>query len=616
MVLSTMREKTKIVMLVLAVAFVGWLVFDVGMGVTGQRTGGRDVGSVNGHPISVEQWNEAYRVAYESNRAQNPGVVMSRDDERDLENQTWGDLVDAELLREEYARHGIAVTDREIADAVRAYPPQQIQQAPDFQTNGRFDPAKYARFLASNNEQTREFLLAMEARWRQDLPRFKLLQEVTSDIFVPDDQLWQIWRDSHDSVWVRLLVIRPDQAVADASVHVTDEDLTAYYNAHKTDFQRPARARVSFVGLIKLPSPYDSAQVMAKAQALRDSIVHGASFEDIARSESADSATRDSGGMLGTFAKGRAEPGFDQAVWRTPVGQVSEPTPTGSGVHLIKVERRTADSARARQILLHWGRIGARLDTLEARADSLDKYAAEQNDPAALDSIAKWMGLPIQRGPLVPQVVQGVPYVLGRYRIPDIGVWAFDARPGETSPVIETEGAYYVFRLDSTYAAGVPPLAEIKNQVRAAVVERKKHDAALQIARDAERRLNSGQTMDQVAADMHLTTLPIGPFTRVSNVAILGQATGAIGTAFRLRVGERSGLLDNNGALFFMQVDKIARADSAAWRAQMDQQRGQITSAARQARVQQYMDGLRRAARIKDNRAEVLRPAARDTTRG
>ena len=32
--LRTMREKTKIIMLILAVAFVGWLVFDVGMGVT------------------------------------------------------------------------------------------------------------------------------------------------------------------------------------------------------------------------------------------------------------------------------------------------------------------------------------------------------------------------------------------------------------------------------------------------------------------------------------------------------------------------------------------------------------------------------------------------------
>ena len=49
--LSTMRENTKIIMLILAVAFVGWLVFDVGMGGTGRgELQTQDVGSVNGKP--------------------------------------------------------------------------------------------------------------------------------------------------------------------------------------------------------------------------------------------------------------------------------------------------------------------------------------------------------------------------------------------------------------------------------------------------------------------------------------------------------------------------------------------------------------------------------------
>jgi len=607
--LSTMREKTKIVMLILAVAFVGWLVFDVGMGVSGRRTGSQNVGSVDGTPITVQEWNDAYRVAYEEQRQQNPGVTLDREDERDLENQVMDQLVTNDLLREEYARRGITVTDNEIADAVRQYPPQEIMQAPDFQSQGHFDPAKYERFLASNNEQTREYLLAMEQRWREDLPRFKLLQEVTSDIFVPDAQLWQIWRDQHDSVWVKLLVIRPDQAVADASVHVTDDDVRAYYDAHKDDFRRPARARLSFVAVIKLPTPVDSAQVIARAQQLRDSILHGASFADIARTESADSATRDSGGSLGTFAKGRMVPAFDHAVWSLPIGQVSEPVETPFGVHLIEVQRRTADSATARHILLKWGRMGARLDTLEARADSLDKYAAEQTDPTALDSVAKWMSLGINHG---PPLIQGQPYILGNYRIPDVGIWAFEAHVGETSAVIENSGAFYVFRLDSLSAAGVPPLADIKDEVRQAVVEQKKLDAARQIGNDAEHRLASGQTFEQVSDALRLSVLPVGPFTRTGNVPVLGAATAPIGTAFRLRVGERSGLLENDGVLFFMRVERLVRADSAAWRAQIDQQRSRVIQAARQVRVQNYLAALRRAANVKDDRASVLRPSTQD----
>lgn len=227
--LSTMREKTKIVMLVLAVAFVGWLVFDVGMGVSGQSTGtAPDVGSVNGRPIRYQTWLEAYRQISDQARAQNPGAAFTREEQRELENQAFESLVQAELLRDEYRRRGIVVTDREIADAVRQFPPAEVTQAPDFQTDGRFDPAKYERFISSRTEQTRQFLLAMEARYREELPRYKLLQHITGDIYVSDAKLWQIWRDSHDSITVRAVVIRSATAVADASVRVTDEELRRY----------------------------------------------------------------------------------------------------------------------------------------------------------------------------------------------------------------------------------------------------------------------------------------------------------------------------------------------------------------------------------------------------
>jgi len=39
--------------------------------------------------------------------------------------------------------------------------------------------------------------------------------------------------------------------------------------------------------------------------------------------------------------------------------------------------------------------------------------------------------------------------MLGDYRIPDVSVWAFETPVGETSPVIDGDAGYYVFRLDS-----------------------------------------------------------------------------------------------------------------------------------------------------------------------
>jgi peptidyl-prolyl cis-trans isomerase D len=603
--LRTMREKTKIIMLILAVAFVGWLVFDVGMGVTGrsQSASSQNVGSVDGSPIRYQEWLQTYQTLSEQERQRNPGQALTREDQKALENGAFEQLIEAHLLNAEYRRRGVVVSDREILDAARRYPPEEITTAKDFQTDGRFDPQKWERFLQSGTQP--DFLAALELRYREELPRLKLMEQVTSDIYVPDAKLWTIYRDQHDSVTVKALVVRPDEAVADASVHITPQDLEAYYNAHKDELRLPARATLSYVGIPKLPGTVDSIMAMNRARALRDSIVKGADFAAVAGRESADSGTRSQGGQLPTFGRGQMTPAFEQAAFKAPVGQVTQPVVTPFGIHLIKVEQRTADSVHARHILIPIARTGARLDTLEARADSLDRLAGEQTEQGALDSVATKMALDIQHtGPLY----EGQPVILGRYRIPDVGVWAYEAKRGETSPVIETSGAYYVFRLDSLAPAGIPQLSEVETQVRAAVLREKKRVAAEAIAVDAERRLAGGQTLEQVAEALRLPIQTLGPFTRTSTVPVLGTATEAVGVAFRLRVGERSRMLSGAQGYVFLEPTRRVRTDSAAFEKQKEDERLSVIRAARQVRIQSYLDALRREAKVVDNRATVLRP--------
>ena len=607
--LRTMREKTKIIMLILAVAFVGWLVFDVGMGVTGRSQGAntRDLGSVNGHPIKYQDWLQAYNSTVDQARQRNPGQSLTREEQKSLEDYAFEQLVEAGILQDAYKRRGIVVTDEEVRDAALRYPPEEITSARDFQTNGKFDAAKWQRFLASGTQP--EFLAALEARYRSELPRLKLLEAVTADIYAPDTKLWRIYRDQHDSVAVKALVVNPDVAVADASVRVTPQDLETWYAANQDSLKLPAAAWVSYVTISKAPLAVDSQAAMQLARAVRDSIVRGAAFADLAKTESADSASRAQGGELGTFGRGQMTPAFEQAAFKLPVGQISPPVVTPFGIHLIKVEKRTKDSVTARHILIPIMRTGARLDTLESRADSLDRMGAEQTDPAALDSVARKMKLTIQRaGPLF----QGQPVVLGSDRVPDISIWAFEGKKGETSQVIETNANYYVFRLDSSAAAGIPPLSAAQARVRAAVLEQKKRAAAEAIANDAARRLAAGQTLEQVAQALRLPVQTVGPFTRTGSVAVLGAASEAIGVAFRLRVGEHSGLLQGPDGFFLMEPTRRVRADSAAFEKQKDDERAGVIRAARQVRVQAYLDALRREAKVVDNRAAVFKPQAAD----
>src|SRR5881296_1063279 len=61
--MRSMRQMSKYIFYVLAIAFIGWLVFDVGMGITGRSTGatGDVVLKVNGQEVHYAQWQQVYQ---------------------------------------------------------------------------------------------------------------------------------------------------------------------------------------------------------------------------------------------------------------------------------------------------------------------------------------------------------------------------------------------------------------------------------------------------------------------------------------------------------------------------------------------------------------------------
>lgn len=77
-----------------------------------------------------------------------------------------------------------------------------------------------------------------------------------------------------------------------------------------------------------------------KAKELREKIVGGADFAEVAKENSTDPGSKEQGGLLGYFTKGQMVPEFEAAVVKMHKGEVSEPIKTGFGWHVIKLEDR------------------------------------------------------------------------------------------------------------------------------------------------------------------------------------------------------------------------------------------------------------------------------------
>ncbi len=600
--MQAFRNAAKPVVYLITITFLAWLIVDLS-GITGN--GGlltkTNVGSINGNTVDARIYQQAVQQAI-TQRQQQSGKSLGLEETEQVRNEVWDQFVQNAVITDQIAKHNLSVNTDEIADAIRNVPPQEVRALPDFQTAGKFDLGKYQRWLASPVGQ--QAVPVLEARYRDEILQSKLLRNVTADIFLSDAALWERYKDQHEQVRISLTAIIARNAVPDSAVTVTSAEVETYYTAHKDEFKRPPTAYLSFVSVPRRIDASDSAAALARAKALRAEIVGGAPFAEVAKRESSDTGSARNGGDLGEFGRGAMVAAFDQAAFALPLNTLSEPVLTDFGYHLIEVTKRTTDKVTARHVLIPVELAGAHRDLVDRQADSLERLAAEHLDPAALDTAARSLKLPIgQTGP----VQEGTRVLLGTYVIPDAGTWAFQAKVGETSPVIDGDAAFYVFRVDSVEAAGTPPLANVTRAVISVVADKKKEAKAKQIGEELIRRLTTGLLLPAVSKALGLPNREFPLFSRVNPPLTVPTVIGA---AFGLAKGKPSPVIETADGLYVIEVLERVPADSAAFTRDKDQIRADMIRAAKQERVRQYLAALRADAKIKDERAGLQRTNA------
>ncbi|MGH7631352.1 MAG: peptidyl-prolyl cis-trans isomerase [Gemmatimonadales bacterium] len=567
----------------------------------GNLTSATDVGSVNGESIDARVFESEVQRVIDARQRQTQ-ASLGLDDYEAIRNEVWNEFVTEGLLRDEYARRGIQVSDDEIFEAIRINPLPEFYRLPEFQTDSQFDLGKYQKWLGSS--VALQFVPTMEAQYRTQIERAKLIRAITADVYLSDAALWERYRDQHEKVKIGLAAIVPRNAVPDSAVTASAQEIEQYYRAHREELERPKTIYSSFVAIPRIPDASDTAAARARADSLRKEILGGRPFDEVARLESADTVSGRQGGDLGEWTRGAFDPAFDSAAFSMPLRKLSEPVLTQFGFHLIEVISRKGDKAEARHILIPIELVGAHRDRLDAQADSLERLAAEQSDPAALDTVARALKLEIRQA---QPLRAGEKMRAGILTLPDAGAWAARAKEGEIGPIIETPLAMYLFRADSITEAGVPPLARVRDEVAQRVRDAKKATVAREIAKRLLQRLEAGATLAAAADSLTLPYDVFGPFSRTDPPI---SSPVVVGAAFGVDSGKASGVIEARDGLYLLEVLDRTPADSAAFTTELDQFRLQTLQQVRQERVQNFVAGLRSSADIEDNRAKLYQRSA------
>ena len=589
-----MRENTKWIMLVTAFAFVGLMVFQWGMDITG-RSGLSigEIGSVNGTPVQYEAFNQAYRSLYDQIQASQEDPVTTQQ-VSDIEDAAWDEVVNQVLIRQELDRRGIVVTDDELLTAARFSPPPEFQTSPAFQTDGLFDIQKYQDFLASPTVDDL-MLLQLEMYYRDVIPRSKLMRQVSSDLYITDAALWDEYRDRNEQISVRYVALNPAQRIADSLVTVTPAEVSQYYDDHEDEFAIPAQATVRAVVIDKTPTPEDTLAMGELAAELRQRIIDGEGFEDMVLQPGVGAGSGD----LGWFTRESMPADFADAAFAATAGELTEPVRTSFGYHVIEVQDQTEDSIQARHILVPFARTEESELALLTLADSLEALGESRT----LAEAALSLGLGVETAYLSAEFA----FVAGAGQVGEGSDWAFEeALVGDVSPVLETRQAFYMLELVEVRDAGAISLDDARGSIEQTVRGEKKVQQAKAEGEEIVARVRAGTALADIAEENGLEIQAAGPYTRLDFVPGIGRLNAAVGAGFGLNIGDVSGAVEANNNVFLVELADYFPADTTAFEDERLALRDELLGLAQQNRLQDWLQGLREVARIIDRRDEVL----------
>jgi len=153
----------------------------------------------------------------------------------------------------------------------------------------------------------------------------------------------------------RLLASMYEEESLAKSVKASQPEIDEYMKAHPEEQVHARHILISVKSADEVKSPdaaegLDKPQARAKAEEVLKRVKAGENFEALAKEYSTDPGSKESGGDLGWFGKGRMVPEFEKAAFALQPGQISDIVESPFGFHIIKVEeRRNGDPQSAGQ---------------------------------------------------------------------------------------------------------------------------------------------------------------------------------------------------------------------------------------------------------------------------
>jgi parvulin-like peptidyl-prolyl isomerase len=597
--MQALRDNMKIIIWITAIIFlVGFGILELGGVLDSGRTGQAPAGiiaEINGQPVRMDAFSNTYNgMLRKLNRELQPG------EDAYVREQAWQMLVRNTLMAQEARRHGIGATPEEIKMALRVAPPEVITEAEGFKTNGQFDYRKYLAEL--ENPNSRVPWAQVEALVAETLPVQKLQEVVIAAAKVSEGDIRERFALQNERLKVRVLQFPPDSFSVDTT-RIGDAELQAYYKAHPEEFSGPREVKV---GVLLVPRKPDDSDVAAVRERLRGVLEEARatpdSFPKLALTYS-DVPTPQVAGDPGTerFVDDM-EPAIRNGLRNVAPGQVSDIVQDERGLHIFLVVKREIDPASKREkvtfreIVMHVTPGPNAVRAIRELATKARKEAEREGfgPVATRHGFRTFESLWFSMGQSGNQLLD---------RFPEVEAWMFQARVGSISRAVPSENGWFFFKIVDRRDEGVRPLDKIRTDVKVAVIRSMKLDRAREAAAAARAALAAG-TVDETAALAHHGRAVVAEAVLRNGFlgSIGAREARVVGTLFAAPTGVWSQPLTGDGGVYVALVETHTTPTEEEFRSKEQQIRETLLNERRQALYTEWLQDVRRRAKIKDYR--------------
>jgi len=598
MVMNKMREHTKTFLIILILAFVGTIIFDWGMDVTGIKQRPNVAGEVNGVEIMYDQYYNSIRQMMDVRRQQGT-EDFSDNDIAQIENQVWEGMVQEILMNQEIQKKGITVSDSEIVNIIRNNPPDFIRNIESFQTEGTFDMLKYRNALMDQNPQNTYFWLQVENELRRSIPFQKLENHISASVFVtPEETRWE-YKKRNEKVKVNYIFFNPSN-ISDDDITLAETETEQYYNENKDDYKEPEKRQIDYILFPVVSTAYDSQAVWDDAVALMKDIKEGKDFATVAENNSEDPGSRTNGGDLGFFGKGAMVKEFEEAAFSAEVGELVGPVKSSFGLHIIKVEEKKVedgeDKIKARHILLKYAPSNQTRGNTSTQASlfAMDALEFGYSEMAQKDSFN------VESSPL---------FVSGGF-IPGIGIsrdisqFVFNGEIGNISEEpFDTDRGYVVLKITGIQKEGIKPLEDVQNTIRNTLMQEKKKELTGRHCAEIRSRITLSSDFKTITeTDSTLNYVETNLISRSEYIPQVGQDPDFIGTAFGLQLNEISQPVESTRGYYLIQLVEKTTVDEANYESQKASISQELLMRKKQQAFYEWYNNVKNNAKIEDNR--------------